>query len=165
MKNLLVNTFFFAALVLSTQNLQAQAPKMENAETVKAFLKTVYTAYEKGNIEEMFSYYTQDAAEIGPDGSLTSGLAALKTSWAAFEKMMDAKPKFTYNLTSSRMISPDVAIITWDSDADIKVGGQQIGGKTTCFAVLVKKGTRWMIEFDGMTPVIPMPEMATTGNK
>ena len=165
MKNLLVNSFFFAALVLSTQNLQAQAPKMENAETFKAYLKTIYTAYEKGNIEEMFSYYTQDAAEIGPDGSLTSGLAALKSSWASFEKMMDAKPKFTYNLTSSRMITPDVAIVTWDSEADIKIGGQQVGGKATAVAVLVKKGTRWMIEFDGLTPVIPMPGQPTTGNK
>ena len=165
MKNLLVNTLFFAALVLSAQNLQAQAPKMENAETVKAYLKTIYTAYEKGNIEEMFSYYTQDAAEIGPDGSLTSGLAALKSSWASFEKMMDAKPKFTYNLTSSRMITPDVAIVTWDSEADIKIGGQQVGGKTICMAVLTKKDNKWLIEFDSMTPIMPMHNPAASGNK
>ena len=165
MKKLLFNLFFLAGFILLAQNLQAQAPKMENAELFKSYLKTVYDAYEKGNGGDMFNYYTADATEIGPDGSLTSGIAALKASWATFEKMMDEKPKFTYQLTSSRMITPDVAIITWDSNSDIKIGGQQIGGKATAVAVVVKKGNRWMIEFDGLTPVIPMPDAAATGNK
>lgn len=156
---------FFAGSIFVGQNLHAQAPKMENAELFKSYLKTVYDAYERGDVAAMFDYYTTDAAEIGPDGSLTSGLAALKASWASFEKMMDEKPKFTYQLTSSRMITPDVAILTWDSDADIKIGGQQVGGKATAVAVIAKKGNRWMIEFDGLTPVIPMPDLSAADKK
>ena len=76
--------------------------------------------------------------------------------------MVDGTPKFTYQLTSSRMVTPEIAIITWDSDADIVIKGQQMGGKATGMAVLKKKGNGWQIQFDSMTPVMamPMPEAA-----
>ena len=165
MKNILFSTFFFSVCTLLTHTLQAQTSTKTNDEAMfKAYLKEVYDAYEKGDNLAMFAYYTENAAEISPDGHLTSGKKALQESWAAFEKMTDAKPKFTYNLTSYRYVTPDVAIITWDSDADIKIGGQQIGGKAIAMAVLHKKAGRWLIEFDSLTPILEMPAQPADKN-
>lgn len=162
MKNVLFSAICFSIAFCSFAPV-ASAQSGDEA-TFKAYLKEVYDTYEKGDTKGMFSYYADNAAEIGPDGRLTSGKKALEESWTAFEKMMDAKPKFTYNLTSYRFITPDVAIVTWDSDADIKMGGQQIGGKTIAMAVLHKKDGRWLIEFDSLTPVMEMPAETAKGN-
>ncbi|MEZ4958547.1 MAG: nuclear transport factor 2 family protein [Saprospiraceae bacterium] len=153
-----MKSFIFGACTLFTslffvQNISAQ----DNQATFEAFLKKVYTAYENGNDDAMWAFYTDAAAEISPDGRLASGKQALKASWDEFMKMTDGKPSFTYKLTSWRLLTPDVALLTWDSTADIKMQGQQVGGPTSCVAVLRKVKGNWLIEFDGMTPVMPMP--------
>ena len=163
MKNILFHSLLTLALGFFAATLAAQSTGTTKDEAMfKAYLKEVYDAYEKSDAQSMFSYYTENAAEIGPDGSLTAGKKALQESWATFEKIMDAKPTFTYSLTSYRYITPDVALITWDSDADIKIGGQQVGGKATAMAVLRKEKGRWLIEFDSLTPVMAAPP--ATGN-
>lgn len=70
---------------------------------------------------------------------LIMGIKNLEASWKMFDGMVDGTPKFTYQLTSSRMVTPEIAIITWDSDADIVIKGQQMGGKATGMAVLKRK--------------------------
>jgi uncharacterized protein (TIGR02246 family) len=144
-------TFFASFLFI--QNTSAQ----DNRETFDAYLKKVYNAYQNGNDDAMWTFYTDNAAEITPDGMLTSGKQALKAGWDQFMSMVDSRPSFTYELTSWRLITPEVALVTWNSVADIKVQGQQMGGPTTCVAVLHKIKGEWKIEFDGMTPVILMP--------
>lgn len=164
MKKLLLNVLIFCGLFLCAQRGQAQTNQAE-FEHFKAYLDQVYKDYDGANIDLILKWYTADAQEIGPDGSLVSGAAGLKANWDTFLKMLDKKPVFTYKLVSARTIRPDVAIITFEQDADISIGGQQIGGKTICMAVLSKKDNRWLIEFDSMTPIIPMPMPGTTGNK
>ncbi|MEZ4959846.1 MAG: nuclear transport factor 2 family protein [Saprospiraceae bacterium] len=154
-----MKTFFFSAAtffatLFFVQNAQAQ--KADQA-TFEAFLKQVYVAYQSGDDNAMWAFYTDAASEIAPDGMLSSGKEALKASWDQFMKMTDGRPSFTYKLTSWRSISPDVALVTWDSNADIKVQGQQVGGPSSCVAVLHKINGKWKIEFDGMTPVMQMP--------
>jgi hypothetical protein len=90
---------------------------------------------------------------------MIQGLKNLEMSWKAFDAMVDERPKFSYQLTSSRMVSPEIAVVTWNSDADIKVKGQQVGGPTIGLAVLKKKNDSWIILFDSMTPVMPAPPM------
>lgn len=143
-------------VILPFAGVQLQA-QTDNQATFEAYLKKVYDAYENGSDDVMWAYYTDNASEISPDGRLTNGKSAMKASWAEFMTMVDAKPTFTYALTSWRLIQPDVALVTWDSVADIKVQGQQYGGKTSCMAVLHKKKGEWYIEFDTMTPVLEMP--------
>lgn len=155
MKTLLIHSLIIMAFVFGSQNANAQT---DNKATFEAYLASVYAAYESGNADQMWAYYTDDAAEIGPDGSLTSGKEALKTSWDGFMEMLDKKPTFTYELTSWRLIKPDVAIVTWNSTADIVMQGQQLGGPTSCSAVLVKVKGKWQIEIDTMTPVMQMPD-------
>lgn len=147
---------FIALLFISFafQNVHAQT---ENEATFKAYLKNMYDAYQGDNADAMWAYYTENGAEIGPDGHLSNGKAALKAGWDAFMKMVDGKPSFTYELTSWRLISPEVALLTWNSTADIKILGQQVGGPTTCAAVLHKINGKWMVEFDTMTPIMPPP--------
>lgn len=164
MKKLLLSTLAICGLFLFTQNLQAQSNKAE-FESFKNYLDQVYKDYDGANVDLILKLYTADAQEIGPDGSLVSGVAGLKANWDAFVKMLDKKPVFTHKLVSARTIRPDVAIITFEQDADLLIGGQQVGGKTICMAVLSKKDNRWLIEFDSMTPVVPMPMPAATSNK
>ncbi len=154
MKTSFFTFILFFSFSLFTQNAVAQT---DNQASFEAYLKTVYTAYQSGNNDAMWAFYTENASEISPDGRLVSGKAALKAGWDEFMGMVDSKPSFTYKLTSWRLITPDVAILTWDSTADIKVQGQQVGGQTTDMAVLHKINGKWMIEFDGMTPVMQMP--------
>ncbi len=158
----------FSILVLfifsiCSTNLVAQGKPMklpmDNKASVEKFLADVYTAYDKMNYKLLKSYYDRQAGEISPDGSMIQGLKHLEVSWKAFDAMVDERPKFSYQLTSSRMVSPEIAVVTWNSDADIKVKGQQVGGPTIGMAVLKKKNDSWIILFDSMTPVMPAPPM------
>ncbi len=149
---------FCASLLFTSaffgQNAQAQT---DNQATFEAFIKTVYDAYQSGSDDAMWVFYSDNAGEITPDGRLSSGKEALKSSWKEFMKMVDSRPNFSYKMTSWRLITPDVAILTWDTVADIKIQGQQVGGPTSDMAVLRKVNGNWLIEFDSMTPVVEMP--------
>ncbi|MCA0239054.1 MAG: nuclear transport factor 2 family protein [Bacteroidetes bacterium] len=153
------NTFFHllacCAFALFTQNSYAQTAKDE--ADLKGYWKDVWESYESGNTEAMWAAYTEDAAEIGPDGSYVQGKKALRENWDMIMKMVDAPPKFTYENPSVRFITPDVAILVWDSSADIKIKGQQVGGKTKGMALAHRTAGKWLIEFDSITPVISMP--------
>ena len=154
MKTFVISLLTLCACSFFMQNAQAQAA---DQATFENFLKQVYTAYESGSDDAMWAFYTDAAAEITPDGMLTSGKQNLKAGWDQFMQMVDSRPTFTYELTSWRLLTPDVALVTWNSNADIKMQGQQVGGPTTCVAVLRKVKGNWLIEFDGMTPVMQMP--------
>ncbi len=136
---------------------------MDNKVVFEKFLSDVYAAYyeafDKKNYKNFAKFFTGNAAEIGPDGRLTYSLKTLKEVWAEGDKMMDEKPSFNNKLTSSRMLNSEIAVITWDSEANIKMQGKQMNGMSTCMAVLKKSGSGWVIEFDSVTPLIAMPEM------
>jgi uncharacterized protein (TIGR02246 family) len=147
-------SLFTLLVFICSYGLQAQS---DDHKTFEAYLKKVYDAYESGQAESMWKYYTASASEITPDGHLSSGKDVLKAGWDEMMKVVDERPKFTYKLTTSRLITPEVALVTWDSNADIKIQGQQVGGPAACVAVLHKIKGKWQIEFDGMTPVLSMP--------
>ncbi|MCB0570687.1 MAG: nuclear transport factor 2 family protein [Phaeodactylibacter sp.] len=120
--------------------------------------ENVWKAYDSGDDAAMFSYYTSQAAEIGPDGNITFGREALEASWQMFMQMVDERPKFRYRNPLVRLLSDGLALIVWDSEADIKIGGQQIGGQTKGVAIVHKINGVWKVEFDSLTPIMPMPE-------
>lgn len=142
----------------------AQAQTSADEVSVKTFWKEVWAAYESGNTEQVMKFYTDNAASITPDGRLQSGKKAMKEDWESFMKMVDAPPKFTYEAPSVRFITAEIAIVTYDSAADIKIGGQQVGGKMLGMALLRKVKGQWMIEFDSMTPKLEMPAPEQKGN-
>ena len=154
MKTIIFSAFTLFVITFFGQNAQAQT---DGQATFENYLKQVYDAYQSGNDGAMWAFYTDNAAEISPDGHLAVGKQALKAGWDEFMKMVDSRPAFTYKLTSWRLITSDIALITWNSTADIKVQGQQVGGPSSCVAVLHKMNGKWNIEFDGMTPVMQMP--------
>ncbi len=162
MKKIIYSILLCCAFTVFTTTLSGQAKPaklpMENKVNFEKYLKEVYDAYERMDYKALKNnYYSRLAGEIGPDGSMIQGVKNLEASWKAFDAMLDERPHFTYQLTSSRMITNEIAIVTWNSDADIKVKGQQLGGKTIGMAVLKKKNESWVIEFDVITPIIPMP--------
>lgn len=162
MKKLIYFIVFCFAFSTSTTSLSAQGKPaklpMENKPSFEKFLKEVYDAYEKKDYKALKNnYYGGRAGEIGPDGVMIQGVKNLDASWKAFDAMVDEKPTFTYQLTSSRMVDNDIAVITWNSDSNIKVKGQQVGGKAIGMAVLKKKNESWIIEFDVLTPVMAIP--------
>jgi uncharacterized protein (TIGR02246 family) len=154
-----MRTVLFSFVLLFAFNLFSASASAQayGQAAFEDLLKKVYDAYQRGDNDAMWAYYTDQASEISPDGHLASGKAALKAGWDEFMKMADEKPAFTFQLTSWRLITPEVALITWDSNADIKIQGRQVGGPSICVAVLHKIDGEWKIEFDGMTPVIQMP--------
>ena len=156
MKNILFSILALLFVSLFTSNANAQTAADE--ATVKTFWKQVWKAYESGNIDEVMKVYTDNACSVTPDGRLQSGKSAMKEDWEAFTKMTDAPPKFTYEEPSIRVITADAAIVTYSTQADIKIGGQQVGGKMLGMAILHKVNGKWMVEADSMTPVIEIPE-------
>lgn len=145
----------FSALAVSAQSGSSEA----------AILKTwngVYDAFNKGNTEAGFAYYTENALEIGPDGNILSGKSAIRQNWDTFMKMMDEKPVFKPSTPVVKMVTADVALLTWNSEDKFKIQGQEMGGKMTGFAVLHKVKGQWLIEVDAIVPVIPMPELPQT---
>ena len=161
MKKIIYSVIFCTVFSICGTTLTAQAkpPKlpMENKPSFEKFLKQIYDAFEKQDFKTLKGYYDGRAGEISPDGSMVQGLKLLEASWKSFHSMVDPKPSFTYQLTSSRMIDNDIAIITWNEDDDIKIKGKQIGGKAIGMAVLKKHNDSWTIEFDTLTPVMAMP--------
>lgn len=142
-----------------------KAPTAADEAAVRTFWNNVMEDATAGNDEKMWAAYAENAAEIGPDGSLTTGKKAMRDGWEAFMKMVDAKPTFKGNILGIRFLSADVAIVTFNSEADIKMGGQQLGGKTTGLAVLHKTGGKWLIEIDSITPILPPPPMPGEAKK
>lgn len=128
----------------------------DNQASFEAYLKTVYDAYASGGYDQLKKYYAPTASEIGPDGRLVAGLQNLQAAWLELDKMLDGKPKFTYHLTSWRLLKPDVAIITWDSDDEFQIHGQIINAKSTASAFLRKENGHWLIEFDQLTPKVDL---------
>lgn len=162
MKNIFFSALFLFVCAFFAQTANAQTAADEAA--IKTFWKETWQAYDAGNLEKMWASYTDNAGEIGPDGSLTVGKKALRESWEAFMKMVDTAPKFTYESPVVRMLNAEFAILTWDSSADIKIGGQQVGGKTKGMALLRKIKGQWLVEFDTLTPVMQMPTETGKGN-
>jgi uncharacterized protein (TIGR02246 family) len=144
----------FCALCATT----AQAQSATDVASVKSFWKEVWQSYQTGNTEQVMKVYTENSSSITPDGRIQVGKTAMKEDWENLMKMVDEAPKFTYEEPTIRLITPDVAIVTYSTEADIKMGGQQVGGKTIGMAVLHKINGKWMVESDSMTPVMPMPE-------
>ncbi len=155
---------FLAAFLLSNCQAQNAAPAAgDEAALIKGF-DAVWAAYEKGDEATMWAAYADDACEVYPDGSSACGLAAIKAGFAEFGKMLDAKPSWKYTRPTVKFLDPNVALLISEVTSDIRMGGQQIGGKTKFVAILKKSGDRWLIAYDGQTPVLPPPP-GMTGQK
>lgn len=164
MKNILFSTLTILAFCFQL-NAQSQGAlwmgsrsATGEAKAVHAAIAQSYDAFIAGDVEKGFAVYTDDAVEIDPGGNITFGKKALLEGWEAFSKMADEAPKFKYENVQVRILTNDVALAVWDSEADIKIGGQQLGGKTKGMAVMRKINGAWKLEFDSITPIMPMPE-------
>jgi uncharacterized protein (TIGR02246 family) len=133
------------------------------ANAVHAAITKSYDAFIAGDMVQGFAVYTDDATEIGPDGSITHGKKAMLEGWEAFKNMADEAPKFSYSNVRVRLLTNDIAIVLLDSEADIKIGGQQVGGKSVCSAVMRKIKGEWKLEFDQLTPLMGMPALDGAG--
>lgn len=151
MKTSFFSFILFLFVSLFSQNAQAQT---DNQATFEAFLKTAYTAFENGGFDALAQFYAPTASEISPDGNQLNGLSAIKANWADAEKMFDAKPQFEYMLTTWRLVTADVAVLTWDATDKFSMQGQKMEFKSTASAVLRKEKGKWFIEFAQMTPKI-----------
>jgi uncharacterized protein (TIGR02246 family) len=157
MKNLIFSTLTLLVVSLFTFNTNAQTSKEETA--VLKMWDDVWQAYETGNEAKMWSYYTENACEIFPDGSSICGAKAIREGYEMFKTMMEGTPTWSMTKPTVTFLGADVAILISDVTSDVKLkGGQQIGGKSKFAAVLHKVKGQWLIAFDSQTPVIPMPE-------
>lgn len=155
MKNIFFNALMTLLFACNINAATAQTAADEAA--VREFFMAAWATFNAGDIDKSLDAFTEKAGEIGPDGSLLTGKQSLRESYEAMMKMVDAKPSFSCEQLTVRFITADVAITTFDSNADIKIGGQQVGGKTKGMAVLHKINGKWLIEFDSSTPVLPPP--------
>jgi uncharacterized protein (TIGR02246 family) len=138
----------------------AFSQNQKNEEALVKIFNDVWTAYEKGDEQTMWNFYSSSASEIYPDGSLISGKENIRQAYNGFKNMLEGNPKWKYSRPTVRFIEPNVALLFSDIESDIKLkGGQQMGGKVKFVAVLHRVNGKWQIEFDGQVPKIPMPEM------
>lgn len=164
MKQLIFSAIALFALI-NISSAQTAGGIWVGSKTATGETKAVHDALQKGfgdfmpggNPETGWAIYTENAAEVDPGGNITFGLSALKAGWDAFSKMTDEPAKFKYDNVQVRMLTNDVALVVFDSEADIKIHGQQIGGKVKGSAVMHKVNGVWKLEFDQLSPVMPMP--------
>lgn len=149
--------FFFVLFLMCIITLPTYAQNNATETALKQMFADVTNAFNSGDFEKGFSYYTDKSFEIGPDGRMTTGKKALIESWNMFLKMLDSKPVFTYSNQTIHSIAPDFAIISFDAESDLKMKGQQIGGKLKGIAILHKINGKWMCEGDVVAPVMQMP--------
>ena len=152
-----MKNIFFTILTLISLNVNAQTAADQAA--VGKMWDDVWKTYESGNDAQIWAFYAENATEIYPDGSMVSGVKAMKEGYEMFKSMLESKPTWTISKPEIRFITPDVALLTSNIVSDIKLkGGQQVGGKAA-FAVIVHKVKgQWLIEFDSQTPVMQAPE-------
>jgi uncharacterized protein (TIGR02246 family) len=155
-----MKTSFFSHLILILASLFSLklAAQSDNQATFEAYLKQVYTGFETEPTVAINKYYAENATEIGPDGNSTTGRKALSESWKQLQTMMDAKPQFTYKLSTWRLVKPDIALITWDSHDKFFMFGQVNESDNAGSALLRKEKGHWLIEFDQITPKQPFPD-------
>lgn len=72
---------------------------------------------------------------------------------------MDEKPKFTPSNPEVKFITPDVALITWQTEDEMKMQGQTMKSKNNGLAILKKTGGKWLVEADALIPIMEMPMM------
>lgn len=155
MKNtiLFTLTLLFVSLCSFTVNAQTAAEK----DVLKGW-DEVWQAYESNNLDKVWAYYSENAIEIYPDGSMASGLSSIKAGYEQFSGMLEGTPSWQTSKPVIRFITPDIALLTSDVVSDIKLkGGQQIGGKSTFALLLQKRNGKWLVEFNSQTPVLTMP--------
>lgn len=158
MKNVLFSTITLLFVSLFSLNTNAQNASKDEASILKMW-NTVWQTYESGNEAQMWSFYDENACEIYPDGSCLSGLKAIREGYEQFKGMLEGTPSWSTTKPTISFISPDVALLTCDVTADIKLkGGQQIGGKSKFATVVHRVKGNWLIVFDSQTPVMQMPE-------
>lgn len=156
MKNIL-----FPSLLVAFGCLLSFSTSAQNAEeaAVLKMWNEVWALYEANDMDKIWAYYTDDAVEIYPDGSMIRGKEGIKAGYEQFSTMLEGTPSWKASPPVVQFITRDVALLTSDVEADVKLkGGQQIGGKST-FALIVKKqNNKWVMVFDSQTPVMQMPE-------
>ncbi len=155
MKTSFFSTILFIIASFFASNADAQN---DNQASFESYLKKIYTTFSTDGFQAMKPYYTENAIEIGPDGGLINGQKAIGEYYGQLEGMMDAKPQFTFQLTSWRLIKPDVAHITWDSHDKFFLFGQTMESDNTGAALLRKEKGQWLIEYDHLTPKVPFPD-------
>ncbi len=146
--------FFIAGFFSATAQSKNDETAVENT------FKAAYEAYNKGDSKAGIAFYSENASEVSPDGSIMSGKTALLKGWDAFMKMVDEKPSFRYSNLSVRFISSDVAILTWESNDEFKIQGQKVTGNMRCLGVMKKTNGKWLMEADSVTPITPAPQQA-----
>ena len=163
MKNIVFTALALLFVSLfSTSNANAQTAA--EAAVLKMW-DEVWQSYEKNDEAKMWSFYTETACEIYPDGNAACGLKDIKAGYEQFKTMMEGTPSWTMTKPTVRFIGSDVALLMSDVTSDIKLkGGQQIGGKSKFAAIVHKVNGKWLIEFDSQTPLMQMPEPTASGN-
>lgn len=157
MKNIFFSTLTLLFVSLFTTS-NANAQTADEASVQKMWTE-VWQAYEKNDEAKMWSFYTDNACEIYPDGNAACGLKTIKEGYEQFKTMMEGIPTWTASKPTVRFIGSDVALLMSDVISDIKLkGGQQISGKSKFAAIVHKVNGKWLIEFDSQTPVLQMPE-------
>lgn len=161
MKNFLFVVF---ALCLFSVNAVAQTSSAlwvgsntqdRQALEVHTAMADAFNAWAAGDVDKGSAVYAVDAIEIGMDGSIVHGRQAMIDGWNAFMSMVDEAPKFTFENVQVRFLTADVVLATFDSAADIKMGGQQVGGQVSWLAVLQKISGKWQIVADAGVAVMP----------
>ena len=157
MKKLIIFSALFIAGLVS-----AHAQTKSDEAAIKTMLNDCFQAFAAFENDKGFSYYADNAWEISPDGSLAMGKQTIRAGYDAFMKMIEGKPKFTFNNVVVRFIKSDLAIVAMDYESDIKINGQQIGGKSKGLGIVQKVNGKWLLEANSATPVMQMPDPSQT---
>jgi uncharacterized protein (TIGR02246 family) len=142
----------------------SNAQNASDVVSVKKFYNDGWQTYISMDFNKIMNLYTDKAVSIDPAGGITTGKKAMREVWEGFYKMIEGKPTFSFEEPNIQVLTPDVAIITYNYADDIKIQGQQVGGKKSGLMVVQKINGGWKLAADASVPVLPMPDFIAQNN-
>lgn len=155
MKTSFVKLFSFSLLLFMASVLNAQTAADE--KTILGLTDKWMEISKSGDANAMAELYADKATAIFFDGTVVNGKEALRETFKVF--MANPNPDDTMELDekSVRFLDADHAVLTYRMHGTTSMEGQKMDWKGVGTAVLVRKGSGWLIELNQDTPVMEMP--------
>ena len=155
MKTSFVKMFSFGLLLFVASYLNAQTASDE--KSILGMMDSWMELSKTGDADALAALYADNATAIFYNGMVVNGKQAIHETLKQF--MSNPNPDDTMEIDSKsvRFLDASHAILMYGLHGTSVMEGQKMDWKAVGTAVLVKRGSNWLIELNQDTAVMEMP--------
>lgn len=142
-------------LLFSVNTLSAQTAADEKA--INDLFTKVVKLNETGDIDGVVSFYSENTTAIFYNGMVVNGREALRETMKQYLEYQNPEDTMEVEKTSVRFLDANHAVLLYSMHGVTVMEGQKMDWKGVGTAVLVRKGSGWLIELNQDTPLMEMP--------